>query len=184
MLCCGFPGCPPAGELERSRHFSWNNGRPSVTYSSKATLNDRQGSFGTLVDVLKHLHADHNEVMSMLEKTKWRMAPQFHLSLPLEVACTVSALLDVHDLDPTTATKVDLVTASKGSWYQWENAPRTKRNFGGKGAWFDLVRPDAPARLRSRHADASICRSAPSSAKARSWASSSRPCTSTRPASS
>ncbi|BGP00454.1 hypothetical protein NBRC10513v2_006255 [Rhodotorula toruloides] len=142
MLCCAFPGCPPA-TAERRRLFTERNarGRLDYRYTYEPTLKDRQGSFGSLVDVLKHLHADHNKGGYVSAKHKWKKAPQYHLALPLEIACTVSALLDVHDLDPATAAKEDLVTASKGSWYQWENAPRTKRNFSGKSAWFDLASP-------------------------------------------
>uniref|UniRef100_A0A0K3CBK7 FGENESH: predicted gene_3.232 protein n=1 Tax=Rhodotorula toruloides TaxID=5286 RepID=A0A0K3CBK7_RHOTO len=114
MLCCAFPGCPPA-TAERRRLFTERNarGRLDYRYTYEPTLKDRQGSFGSLVDVLKHLHADHNKGGYVSAKHKWKKAPQYHLALPLEIACTVSALLDVHDLDPATAAKEDLVCAVK-----------------------------------------------------------------------
>ncbi|GEM12467.1 F-box domain contaning protein [Rhodotorula toruloides] len=143
LLCCGFPGCPPASTKRRlwvsgkkSSGSYWASGR----FEWRPTLNDRPGSFAALADVLKHMHADHNDNKQLWDTKSIKAAPQFHLALPLEVACAVSALLELHDLDPETATKDDLVNVSAVSKYEWENAPRTRRHFAGEDAWFDLIR--------------------------------------------
>ncbi|BGP34439.1 hypothetical protein JCM10296v2_006259 [Rhodotorula toruloides] len=115
LLCCGFPGCPPPSRKHRvwvrdqdSRGPFWGGGR----LEWKPTLKDRQGSFGSLVDVLKHMHADHNGGKQLWGTKALKATPQFHLALPLEVACAVSALLELHDLDPETSTKDDLASMS------------------------------------------------------------------------
>ncbi|GAA5821815.1 hypothetical protein JCM3770_002902 [Rhodotorula araucariae] len=103
----------------------------------------RQGAVGPLGEVLAHLHAQHNDANDILERRRARGEPQFHIALPLEVACAVGALLEVNELDAATAGVAELDRAERAvRCYEWENRKSSHRRFAasdGRRAWFDLL---------------------------------------------
>lgn len=95
---------------------------------------------GSLEDVLRHQHLVHNSRNCLESKElKDKSQPIVRLSASLEVACAISALLDLADLDPAPATGADLDNFEQRSvlWWEWENSRIGKRNYGD---WHDLVR--------------------------------------------
>ncbi|GAA5896508.1 hypothetical protein JCM8208_004218 [Rhodotorula glutinis] len=133
FVCCDFRHC----QRPAMQNPWWLPRR-----SNKAMRDARREfcNIGPLVDVLKHLHEYHNKEFTILGQRPDKPQPQFHLSLPLEVACAVSALLEVNQLDPATAGLKDLERASKGvRKYVWDNRSSSWRNYTGERAWFDLL---------------------------------------------
>ncbi|GAA5852771.1 hypothetical protein JCM9279_003966 [Rhodotorula babjevae] len=100
----------------------------------------RFGAIGPLVDVLEHLHRHHNQDDTVYGECGVGSKPQFHITIPLEVACAVTAILEVHQLDPSTAGVPELERADKGVHkYVWDNHSASRRNYSGKRAWFELL---------------------------------------------
>ncbi|PRQ75976.1 hypothetical protein AAT19DRAFT_12998 [Rhodotorula toruloides] len=125
FVCCSFTNC--------SRSLKWDeakklNPRP-----------DETNSIGPLVDVLRHLHISHNFDNSVQTAKALKKGPQFHIKLPLEVACAVSAILEVGDLDETTAGQKelhDLEHDVRTYGWEWENSTCAQRKYW---SWFRLL---------------------------------------------
>lgn len=93
---------------------------------------------GTLQDVLQHQHLAHNSVSCLGKKDIMAdtQAP-IRLSAPLEIICTITALLDLAQLDPATATYADLDDFQRDiGWWVWENSATSTRYFS---TWRELV---------------------------------------------
>ncbi|TNY21107.1 hypothetical protein DMC30DRAFT_395718 [Rhodotorula diobovata] len=130
FVCCGAKDCR---QRKNSPYDPW-----SRTMSNPKDL--RSGAVGPLVDVLEHLHENHNAADTIQDKRRFGSAPEHHIKLPLEVACAVSALLEVNQLNPATAGVAELERAEEGvRRYEWENCSSSWRNFYPNKAWFDLL---------------------------------------------
>ncbi|KPV74040.1 uncharacterized protein RHOBADRAFT_45337 [Rhodotorula graminis WP1] len=130
FVCCDFGYC----RRPSKREYTW----PPRHQISKAHRKFR--NIGPLVDVLKHLRKYHDDDYIPYSGHGVNAQPQFHISLPLEVACAASALLEVNQLDPSTAGVAELDRAGKSvRKYVWENHSSTWRNYSGESAWFDLL---------------------------------------------
>ncbi|BGP42468.1 hypothetical protein JCM10449v2_006473 [Rhodotorula kratochvilovae] len=138
FVCCDAKDCRVRRQRERWRRV---NGRYQRDNTPRADL--RLGAVGPLADVLAHLHAQHNGANSIVEKRRAKGEPQFHVALPLEVACAVGALPEVNELDEATAGVKELDHADIAvKAYEWENRTSTHRRFAagdGRRAWFDLL---------------------------------------------
>ncbi|BGP50644.1 hypothetical protein JCM10450v2_006563 [Rhodotorula kratochvilovae] len=138
FVCCDAKDCRVRRQRERWRRV---NGRYQRDNTPRADL--RLGAVGPLADVLAHLHAQHNSANSIVEKRRAKGEPQFHVALPLEVACAVGALLEVNELDEATAGVAELDHADLAvKAYEWENRTSSHRKFAagdGRRAWFDLL---------------------------------------------
>jgi len=86
----------------------------------QTTSADHQILFGSLPELLKHQHEQHSGLSSSLLKLK-DPKPKYRFSLPLEVAATVSDLLEMGglELDETTAEVSDTDEMMKGMALQW-----------------------------------------------------------------
>jgi hypothetical protein len=124
FLCCNFRGCH-----RKNRRLTWYyGGSPG-----------RDLFVGPLIDLLEHQHQEHSEFKYWYNENK-KEEPQLHFDLPLEVACAVSALVDLGDLDDD-ATKSDLDELDKKARWEWENAHCKKKHYEG---WRGLVRRAFP----------------------------------------
>jgi len=132
FVCCDIKWCQPPWKYD-----GWH-------WVSDRKLTDEYRNFksiGPLVSVLEHLHEHHNSSDAIYELKASESPPNFHITLPLEVACAVTAILEVNQLDPSTAGAAELERAEKGVRdYVWDNHRPTRRNFSGERAWYDLVR--------------------------------------------
>ncbi|BGP42495.1 hypothetical protein JCM10449v2_006503 [Rhodotorula kratochvilovae] len=89
-----------------------------------------KGYIGPLDTVLAHQHRVHNDVSHLQLPEQFNGEPQLRLSLPLEVACAVGAVLEFTKIEPEKATLADLVRFDKlFAKYVWDNATSWKRNF-------------------------------------------------------
>ncbi|GAA5896549.1 hypothetical protein JCM8208_004231 [Rhodotorula glutinis] len=132
FVCCDVRGCRRPRKY--SGHWWFGSGGPVRDEYRQF------GSIGTLITVLEHLHKYHNADSVISSQRGVKAQPQFHVSLPLEVACAVSALLEVNQLDPATAGLKNLERAGKGvRKYVWENYSSSWRNYAGERAWFALL---------------------------------------------
>ncbi|GAA5836503.1 hypothetical protein JCM9279_000409 [Rhodotorula babjevae] len=134
LVSCGVPDC----HLSASRTGA---GPAPVARSAQQSAEDedeRAMPVGSLENVLRHLHKEHNGATFITTAKHFGDEPRLPLSLPLEVSCAVSALLDLAKLDPATATFDDLgaFTAIVRE-YKWENSPK-HRWFS---AWRDPEKP-------------------------------------------
>ncbi|GAA5995844.1 SCF ubiquitin ligase complex subunit UFO1 [Rhodotorula paludigena] len=133
FLCCSFDKCP---KLHVNRRRRWWLHRDE----SEDDQDPRLGAIGPLVEVLKHQHDKHNATDYIEHKTHFSREPQFHLSLPLEVACGMSAILDLVDLDPTTTGLRELNRIEKAvASYEWHNTKTYKKLCYSKPKWLDLL---------------------------------------------
>ena len=133
FVCCAFAGCPSKkGPIRRS----WYR-----RTSPNSVEDPREGWIGPLVDVLKHQHRFHNSGSHLPTKAAKASYPPFRVSLPLEVACGIGSLLELHRLDDSKAKKRHLDEASKKSaGYEWVNSGLSRHYFSGKDALWNLVR--------------------------------------------
>ncbi|GAA5852740.1 hypothetical protein JCM9279_003952 [Rhodotorula babjevae] len=93
-----------------------------------------------LETVLEHLHTWHNYDDLSYGYRQLDTYPQFHISLPREVADTVSALLEVLQLDPATTRGTDIQRVDKYvRKYVWVNHRPARRTFSGDRAWVQLL---------------------------------------------
>lgn len=137
FVCCAFQNCKKPLPWDEMRDM---NPRP-----------DAKNCIGPLVDVLKHQHLAHNFQNFVPNDKVLRAGPQFHINLPLEIACAVSALLELGNLDEATAGLYELrAYFDSVHSIEWENATCFKRKFRWRGKWFDLVRPSVQRLLSSR----------------------------------
>ncbi|BGP50651.1 hypothetical protein JCM10450v2_006570 [Rhodotorula kratochvilovae] len=139
FVCCDAKDC----RVRRQRR-TWRivNGH-FVSLDPPPLPDPRPGAIGPLEGVLAHLHAQHNSADVVPEKRRAKGEPQFHIALPLEVACAVGALLEVNELDAATAGVKELDhTDLAVKAYEWENRTSSHRRFAaadGRRAWFDLL---------------------------------------------
>lgn len=133
FVCCAFAGCPDK-ELQRRRWY-W------VTSSLSDDKKQRKSWIGPLVEVLQYQHRLHNSISYLRTHKAKASYPPFRVSLPLEVACGIESLLELHHLDDAKAKKRHLDQASKeSSGYEWVNSGLTRRYFTGRDAWWHMVR--------------------------------------------
>ena len=133
FVCCTFADCP----IKQQPREMWD-WRTSSFY---VTEDLREGWMGPLVEVLQHQHRLHNSNSFLPADAAKASYPPFRVSLPLEVACGIEALLELHRLDEMKAKKRHLVEVSKkSSGYKWVNSGITRRNFFGRHALWNLVR--------------------------------------------
>lgn len=135
FVCCAFASCP---RKNRPIRYGWHR-----RISPEAAEDPREGWIGPLLEVLQHHHRFHNSAPLPWPTAAVKASyPPFRVSLPLEVACGIEALLELHCLDDSKAKKHHLDEASKKSaGYEWVNSGLSRRYFSGKGAWWNLVRP-------------------------------------------
>ena len=135
FVCCAFAGCPS----QQGPRKAWD-----YRTRSRVTTEDRRGGWvGPLVEVLQHQHRFHNSAAQLPAKAAKISYPPFRVSLPLEVACGIEALLELHHLDDSKAKKRHLDEASKKSaGYEWVNSGLLRHHFSGKDALWHLVRDD------------------------------------------
>ena len=149
IVSCGIPDC--------HKNVSQTGAgpapvAPSVQASAQASTQDaRAAAVGSLESVLRHQHASHNGATFISATKLFDCEPRQPISLPLEVSCVMSALLDLAKLDPGTATADDLdaFTAIVRA-YEWENSPKHQRFTAWhdpEKLWLDLVRPRPPVAL-------------------------------------
>ncbi|GAA5946585.1 hypothetical protein JCM10213_006637 [Rhodosporidiobolus nylandii] len=120
LLCCDL-GCYRSG------------GRDWWTYTSIPT---RYTFLGSLQALLEHQHKVHADHSYWYEREK-KKGPRFHFSLPAEVACAMSALFVVGDLDPQQATKTELDELDKRTKrYEWQNTHGKRKRFS---SWRQLL---------------------------------------------
>jgi len=105
FFCCDIPGC-------------------------QTTSEEHQTFFGSLPELLKHQHEQHSG-LALNFKVK-DPKPKNRFSLPLEVAAAVSDLLEMGELDETTAEGSDIDEMMKGKALQWENAPGVRKGKSKK----------------------------------------------------
>lgn len=158
FVCCGFPGCPPAQESHRvvrqrtpseiAAARPWQ--RWTTTWEPR--LKDRYGAIGPLVAVLQHQHADHNCDKQLPTIKTFSSQPSVRITLPLEVACAISALLEVGDLDTERAGQSELDELNKEHFFEWENTKTYRRFFYEENAWQELVRQQLPGRRKGAYA--------------------------------
>ncbi|GAA5896502.1 hypothetical protein JCM8208_004216 [Rhodotorula glutinis] len=95
---------------------------------------------GPLGRILEHFHKDHNDYYPRYELEALESSPELDITLPPEVACAVSALLQIHKLDPATAGAAELEEAGKDVYqYVWKNCTSGEYCFRGKRAWVELL---------------------------------------------
>ncbi|BGP19110.1 hypothetical protein JCM10213v2_007197 [Rhodosporidiobolus nylandii] len=121
LVCCTY------GQCELRFSHDWPAGRFSSAYPT---------FIGSLVDVLRHQHAQHDAFHSPSRKLAAR-GPQINLSLPLEVACATSALLELGGLNDKTATIKQLGRVQ--STYTWENSHLHKKHYRDWHGLLDAV---------------------------------------------
>ncbi|GAA5856112.1 hypothetical protein JCM9279_002372 [Rhodotorula babjevae] len=131
FVCCDFRYCP----YSATEGSWWIPGQGEEVGKARRDFRN----IGPLVNVLEHLHKDHNNASTILSQRLNEAQPQFHISLPREVACATSALLEINQLDPATTRFADLDNASRGREYVWENNVSGRRRFAGELAWSDLL---------------------------------------------
>ncbi|BGP26796.1 hypothetical protein JCM10295v2_005756 [Rhodotorula toruloides] len=112
---------------------------PTTPNHPRKSYERREDAIGTLIAVLQHQDADHNTDAHLAKTSQFSAEPRFRIILPLEVACAISALRDLGNLDYNSATKSDLDELSKVNTFEWENSKTYKRFFHGDDAWKDLV---------------------------------------------
>lgn len=159
FVCCSVAGCPTkvAPTSQRRRGSWWD----SQYAPAPITANRWEGWVGPLVEVLEHQHRIHNGASELPVKAVKSAYPPFRVSVPLEVACGIESLLEMHNLESSKAKKRHLDLASKKiEGYEWVNSGTTQRYYRGEGAWSTLVRsclfcivnlplPPPPPRLRN-----------------------------------
>lgn len=130
FVCCGFAGCP-------------GKSRPTSYYRSgewHRPADRRQDWIGALPDVLGHQHKFHNSETSVPYKGFRGTDSQLQIALPLEVACGMSSILELHGPDGKPAEKRHLERGSaQTEGFEWRNSKMYRHRFSGKTAWRDLV---------------------------------------------
>ncbi|GAA5852742.1 hypothetical protein JCM9279_003953 [Rhodotorula babjevae] len=127
LICCDRPYCEPP------QKYSW-------PYHNVRDEYRNFNSIGPLISVLEHLHEHHNYDTEIYEFRAREQQQPFHITLPLEVACAVTAILEVNQLDPSTAGVAELERAERGVRnYVWDNHRPTRRIFTDERAWFDVL---------------------------------------------
>ncbi|GAA5840641.1 hypothetical protein JCM3766R1_000497 [Sporobolomyces carnicolor] len=104
------------------------------------------GYLGSVVDVFNHLHLKHDKSSEIGKRP-----PKFgeRICLPLHVASTISALLEVGDLSPETATVKDLDSLDLGR-FKYENSRNHRKKFDTWRSLVDRISLDALKADRAR----------------------------------
>jgi hypothetical protein len=135
-VACGFTHCSKSHKTGTFTRTFWRRRANKVSDSN---------SFGPLVEVLEHQHKLHNFDNTLpvkATKNPSSCSPSVHVHLPLEIACAVSAVLDLANLSDN-ATKVDLERADSRGWWEWENATSRRKSPRWHEGCIELVRPPA-----------------------------------------
>ncbi|BGP34452.1 hypothetical protein JCM10296v2_006272 [Rhodotorula toruloides] len=139
VVCCGFPNCPIKVKGPYGGFWDfWGHGY-NVERRPRRTYERREDAIGTLIAVLEHQHADHNSGAHLTKASQFSAEPRFRITLPLEVACAISALIELGNLDYESATKSDLDELNKEHFFEWENSKTYQRFFYDDDAWKDLM---------------------------------------------
>ncbi|BGP17161.1 hypothetical protein JCM10213v2_005177 [Rhodosporidiobolus nylandii] len=152
FLCCSFPACHANGSYEHD----YSGGLYSSTYTEGRTL-----FTGPLAALLEHQHAAHSSELSQLKRLKKadKHTPQIFIDLPLEVACAVTALIELGDLDDATAGVEELNEKDKRGRYEWENSQIWAKRFSG---WRELLDAVYRASIKTARAGPDHCLPPPS----------------------
>ncbi|GAA6007163.1 hypothetical protein JCM10207_001529 [Rhodosporidiobolus poonsookiae] len=118
FVCCDLDGC--AG----SPYAQWMPHWCARTFAYIAPLQQ----------VLEHQHTNHADAKYYDEKAK-AAGPRLHFSLPLEVACAASALLELGGLDDDAGV-AELYEMDERAWFTWENTRTNKKHHQD---WQDLL---------------------------------------------
>ncbi|GAA6036518.1 hypothetical protein JCM8097_003544 [Rhodosporidiobolus ruineniae] len=115
VVACSYTTCGkshtlnPEADFHRREHV-WPDGK----------------EIGALAAVLEHQHKMHNfvdKLSSRLTSNPEKQSSQYHVRLPLEIACATSAIIELADLDPETATQEDLSKVDRRiRHWEWENS--------------------------------------------------------------
>lgn len=82
--------------------------------------------------LVKHQHRAHNERVALPGKAARSPYPPFRV--PLEVACGIESLLDLHGLDTSRAKMRHLdLACEKTNAFEWVNSGTRPRYYCGKG---------------------------------------------------
>ncbi|GAA5891484.1 hypothetical protein JCM6882_004487 [Rhodosporidiobolus microsporus] len=120
FLCCDDWRCYERGGRS---WYSWVR-RPS-----------RPTFVGSLQALLEHQHAQHGS-LTYWSPAEQKAGPRTHFSLPLEVSCAISALIELGELDETTAGAEELDDMDRRGWYEWENTHCRRKRYS---TWRDLL---------------------------------------------
>ncbi|GAA5901966.1 hypothetical protein JCM6882_000153 [Rhodosporidiobolus microsporus] len=143
FLCCSVPGC------FQYTKYHW----PS--YPRHEPADARITFIGSFHDVLEHQHAAH-AVSDLKKLGRIGEDSKIYLDLPLEVACAVTALIELGALDEETAGKRELDRMSRKGRFEWENTRIHSKWFS---SWQDLL--DAVYRAAAKAAKAGPAHSLP-----------------------
>ncbi|BGP13389.1 hypothetical protein JCM10213_008548 [Rhodosporidiobolus nylandii] len=134
IVACAFRNC-------NKSHVSYDSG----SYWRRTWTSD-SNTVGALVTILEHQHKLHNfdEYLSSRATKKaisGDLSPQFRIHLPLEIACAVSAMLDLARAeDPSTASLEELKRADREGQWEWENSTTKKRFARATEGFMGLLR--------------------------------------------
>ncbi|BGP50639.1 hypothetical protein JCM10450v2_006558 [Rhodotorula kratochvilovae] len=133
FVCCGVKGC---FAKQNCSYVKMSTGWTCTPHPNE----DRKGAIGPLIKVLQHQHEKHNDEDHITQPKLFAGEPRFRIELPLEIACAMSAVLDLLKLDPLTAGLKALERAEADVWhYEWDNSPAYKRKCHGRDPWFYLL---------------------------------------------
>ncbi|GAA5825901.1 hypothetical protein JCM11251_000046 [Rhodosporidiobolus azoricus] len=130
FLCCD-KGCFRRGEKR--------------SYWMREDIPVRSTFIGSLPTLLEHQHSQHSDSMHRSSRPEKDASPM-HFSLPLEISCAMSALIELGDLDERTAGVEELDAMDQSGSYVWENSHCGRKNYPG---WRELL--DAVYRESKRY---------------------------------
>ncbi|GAA6022556.1 hypothetical protein JCM8202_000516 [Rhodotorula sphaerocarpa] len=132
-------------DAREAKHSRYDRQRRRDRWFGRERVTVR-GRIGSLVEVLQHQHEHHN---LRYERPNSKAATSDKLpkrvDLPLEVACGVASLLELHHLDDSRAKMSHLDEGSeKSSGYHWRNSKIGRIRFqaystNDKSAWHKLL---------------------------------------------
>lgn len=147
FVCCAFPGCPRKQDPPSYR-WDWLKRRHVVDNEEQRAAKDtRIDWIGPLAEVLRHQHKHHNHKQALTAQQEKVPETPERICLPLEVACGMISILELHDLDETRAEKKHLMRANEStSGYKWVNSKQTRyrfqsrpRYYHSQSAWSTLI---------------------------------------------
>ncbi|GAA5952134.1 hypothetical protein JCM10213_006495 [Rhodosporidiobolus nylandii] len=122
FLCCDI-------DCHRRGWWHFNRSTPS-----------RDTFIGDLQSLLEHQHQAHAKDVRYRTKKDKEQGPRFHFSLPGEVACAISALLDVGELDAGTAGQRELDAMDQSAaLLRWDNSPKKRKKYSGWKHMLDAI---------------------------------------------
>ncbi|GAA5892349.1 hypothetical protein JCM6882_003646 [Rhodosporidiobolus microsporus] len=133
LLVCDLPDCRRKA-FSRGILSAGRNRWGGHTRFERVPL--RPVFISSFLSLLEHQHKEHASFDSKSKKEK-RLGPRFHTALPMEVACAVSALIEVGELDGETVGVEELDELDAGGWgYGWENSHKGKKRYE---TWRELL---------------------------------------------